>query len=38
MLAAMKSLADQGELEPKRVGEALTQLGIDADKPNPTHV
>ncbi len=38
VLAAMKSLADQGELEPKRVGEALTQLGIDADKPNPTHV
>jgi pyruvate dehydrogenase E1 component len=38
VLAAMKALADRGELEPKRVGEALTQLGIDADKPNPTHV
>ncbi len=38
VLAAMKALADQGELEAKRVDEALTQLGIDSDKPNPTHL
>ena len=37
-LAAIKALADEGELDPKQVERALTQLGIDVDKPNPMHV
>jgi pyruvate dehydrogenase E1 component len=37
-LAAIKALADAGELDPKQVERALTQLGIDVDKPNPMHV
>ena len=37
-LAAIKALADEGELEPKRVEQALAQLGIDVDKPNPMFV
>jgi len=38
VLAAIKALADEGELDPKRVEQALTQLGIDVDKPNPMFV
>ncbi len=34
-LAALQALADDGEIERPRVGEALTRLGIDADKPKP---
>ena len=37
-LAAIKALADEGELDPKRVEQALAQLGIDVDKPNPMFV
>ena len=37
-LAAINALADAGELDPKQVERALTQLGIDVDKPNPMHV
>ena len=37
-LAAIKALADAGELDPQQVERALTQLGIDVDKPNPMHV
>ncbi len=34
-VAALKVLADDGEIEPKRVAEAIERYGIDADKPNP---
>jgi pyruvate dehydrogenase E1 component len=37
-LAAIKALADEGELDPQRVEQAITQLCIDVDKPNPVHV
>ena len=36
-LAALKALADRGELKGETVAQAITQLGIDADKPNPMH-
>ncbi len=35
VLAALKSLVDEGTLERRILSEALTQLGIDASKPNP---
>ena len=38
VLAAIKALADEGELDAKRVANALAQLGIDVDKPNPMYV
>ena len=34
-LAALKALADRGEVDIKTVEQAITQWGIDADKPNP---
>ncbi|EHK62236.1 pyruvate dehydrogenase subunit E1 [Halomonas sp. GFAJ-1] len=34
-VAALKALADRGELDRKHVGEALKKYGIDANKPNP---
>ena len=34
-LAALRSLADDGEIAHETLLGALTQLGIDADKPNP---
>ena len=37
-LAAIKALADQGDLSLDVAQEALSQLGIDADKPNPMTV
>jgi len=37
-LAALKSLADEGRIDPKRVEEAVTEFGIDPDKPNPVSV
>ena len=37
-LAAIKALADQGDLSLDVVQEALSKLGIDADKPNPMTV
>ncbi|MCG2634739.1 MAG: pyruvate dehydrogenase (acetyl-transferring), homodimeric type [Gammaproteobacteria bacterium] len=36
--AALKALADQGEIEPQRVTEAIARFGIDPEKPNPTTV
>jgi pyruvate dehydrogenase E1 component len=38
VLAAVKALADQGDLDPKVVEQAISQLGIDTDKPNPMRV
>ena len=37
-LAAIKALADQGDLSLDVAQEALSKLGIDADKPNPMTV
>ena len=34
-VAALRALADRGELDRKQVGEALKKFGIDANKPNP---
>jgi pyruvate dehydrogenase E1 component len=35
VLAALKSLADDGDIERSILARALTQFGIDADKPSP---
>ena len=35
VLAALKSLADEGKIKPQQVVDAMKELGIDADKPNP---
>ncbi len=35
VLAALKSLADEGELELSVVADAMAKLGISGDKPNP---
>jgi pyruvate dehydrogenase E1 component len=37
-VAALKALADDGGFDQKTVAEALVQLGIDPDKPNPLNV
>ena len=37
-LAALKTLADEGSIDTKQVGEAMKKYGIDADKPNPLTV
>jgi pyruvate dehydrogenase E1 component len=37
-IAALKSLADEGKLEPKKVKEAIVKYGIDPNKPNPLTV
>ncbi len=37
-LAALKALADQGDIPLKVVTEAITKLGIDPEKPNPLTV
>jgi pyruvate dehydrogenase E1 component len=37
-VAALKSLAEQGELKPRQVGEAIKKYGIDPEKPDPTTV
>ena len=37
-LAALKVLADEGEIPMERVREALDKLEIDPDKPNPVTV
>jgi pyruvate dehydrogenase E1 component, homodimeric type len=34
-VAALKALADDGELPPAKVSEAIRKYGIDPDKPNP---
>ena len=37
-LAALKALADEGEIPAKTVTEAIVKLGIDPEKPNPLTV
>ncbi len=37
-VAALKALADDGQLEPGRVSEAVRKYGIDPEKPNPASV
>ncbi len=37
-IAALKALADHGELKPKTVAEAIKKYGIDPNKPDPTTV
>jgi pyruvate dehydrogenase E1 component len=37
VLAALKALADEGELDPARAGEAIARYRIDPDKPNPMY-
>jgi pyruvate dehydrogenase E1 component len=36
-VAALKALADEGQLAADKVNEAIVKYGIDADKPNPLH-
>ncbi len=38
VLAALKALADAGEVPRARVGEAIRRYGIDAEKPDPASV
>lgn len=38
VLAALKALADQGEIPAKKVSEAIEKYGIDPKKPNPVKV
>ena len=37
-LAALESLALDGVVPPRKVGEAIKKYGIDPDKPNPAKV
>ena len=37
-VAALKALADQGEVKPQAVADAIKKYGIDPDKPNPVTV
>ena len=37
-LAALKALADQGEVKPALVARAIRKYGLDPDKPNPATV
>ena len=37
VVAALKSLADDGKMEAAKVAEAITKYGIDADKLNPLY-
>ncbi|MEZ5564544.1 MAG: pyruvate dehydrogenase (acetyl-transferring), homodimeric type [Gammaproteobacteria bacterium] len=38
VIAALKSLADEGSIEPRTVVEAIKKLGIDPSRPNPVTV
>jgi pyruvate dehydrogenase E1 component len=38
VLAALKALADEGQIENARVTQAISALGIDPDKSNPVTV
>ncbi len=38
VLAALKALADQGEMEPSRVSAAMQALDIDPEKPDPLYL
>jgi pyruvate dehydrogenase E1 component len=37
-VAALKALADEGQMDKAKVKEAIVKYGIDPDKPNPTTV
>jgi pyruvate dehydrogenase E1 component len=37
-LAALKALADEGQLDKAKVKEAIAKYGIDPNKPNPVTV
>jgi pyruvate dehydrogenase E1 component len=37
-VAALKALADQDDVKPKQVAEAMKKYGINAEKPDPTAV
>ena len=37
VIAALKSLADEGSLEAKVVTKAMQGIGIDPEKPNPLY-
>jgi pyruvate dehydrogenase E1 component len=37
-VAALRSLADEGQIDVARVAEALAKYGLDANKPNPAKV
>jgi pyruvate dehydrogenase E1 component len=37
-IAALKALADQGDLKPKAVADAIKKYGIDPEKADPTTV
>jgi pyruvate dehydrogenase E1 component len=37
-LAALKALADDGQIDPGRIGEALKKYGLDPEKPLPSAV
>jgi pyruvate dehydrogenase E1 component len=38
VVAALKALADEGELDAKKAGEAIRKYGINPEKPNPVTV
>jgi pyruvate dehydrogenase E1 component len=38
VVAALKSLAEQGDVKPKQVADAIRKYGIDPEKPDPTTV
>jgi len=38
VIAALKALADQGDIPVKTVKQAMTKLGVDPEKPNPLTV
>jgi pyruvate dehydrogenase E1 component len=38
VVAALKALADDGEIPAKQVSEAIKKLGLDSSKPNPATV
>ena len=37
-VAALKTLADEGQIEHKKVAEAIKKYGLDPKKPNPMTV
>jgi len=37
-VAALKALADQGDVKPRQVAEAIKKYGIDPEKADPTTV
>ena len=37
-VSALKALADEGDIDPEKVSEAIKKYGIDPDKPNPLTV